>query len=145
MAQIPYTYALQAWKLNVIFTLLLAFLILYVLDLHMEEIFKSGLIIFISMISVVVPMDYGLYGILLIIIFRYSDGKRMVAYHMLMNSIFFLLYGVGYWIQLFSIIGTLIIVYRNAFINLPMNKWLYRSFYPLHLITLYLVSLWLQR
>lgn len=110
----------------------------------MEEIFKTGLIIFISMISLVVPMDYGLYGILLIIIFRYSDGKRMVAYHMLLNSIYLIVYGVGYWIQLFSIIGTFIIVYRNAFISLPMNKWLYRSFYPAHLATLYLVSLWFQ-
>jgi len=145
LAQIPFTLALQSWELNVIFTLLLAFLTLYVLDLHIEEIFKTGLIIFISMISLVVPMDYGLYGILLIIIFRYSDRKRMVTYHMLLNTMYLIVYGVGYWIQLFSIIGTFIIVYRNAFISLPSNRWLYRSFYPGHLAILYLISLLLQR
>lgn len=141
LAQIPYTLALQAWELNVIFTLTLALICLYVLDLKIEELFKFWFVVLVSLLSIAIPMDYGLYGILLVIIYRYYDGWRMAGYHLFLNSFFFLVYGFGYWIQFFSLLGTLMIIYRRMFISLPSNKWIYRSFYPAHLVLLYIIYL----
>lgn len=83
----------------------------------------------------VVPMDYGVYGLLLIFIYRFfAVDWKMIALHVWLNIIFLFLYGTGYAIQLFSIAGSLLILYcnkRNA--QSRTNHWMYRYFYPVHL------------
>lgn len=88
-------------------------------------------------IAIFIPMDYGLYGVLLIFIFRYFEHWKLIVCHMLLNLFFFLIYGPGYWIQLFSIVGTILIVYPLKYRFPSIPKWIYRSFYPAHLAILY--------
>jgi hypothetical protein len=137
ISQVPYMLALQKFELNVIFTLLLSLISLYALDRIDSEEWKIILILGVVGTAMFIPMDYGLYGVLLIFIFRYTDGWKMIGYHFLLNLMFFAIYGTGYWIQLFSILGTFLIVYplSNRFISI--HKWIYRAFYPAHLAILY--------
>lgn len=145
LSQIPYSLALQQWELNVIFTLFLSLIGLLIMDCVSSERLKTLLIILVFSTAIVVPMDYGLYGVLLIFIFRYFNSWKMVGFHLLLDLIFFILYGSGYWIQMFSIAGTLLIASHFPYRSVYINKWVYRSFYPVHLGILFLLYVWIQR
>ncbi|TFE28656.1 TraX family protein [Cohnella luojiensis] len=144
-SQIPYSLALQQLEFNVIFTLLLSLIALYALD-HLTPALKIIVISGVFSSAILVPMDYGLYGILLIFILRYFNQWGMIGCHMLLNLMFSLIYGPGYWIQLFSIFGTVLIAnaYPIPYRSVVIGKWLYRSFYPAHLAILYLISFWVE-
>ena len=75
----------------------------------MKRSIKIYLVTLICLVSVVLPMDYGVYGVFLIIVFRYLNGWRMAVGHVILNSVFILINGFDYWIQLFSVVGTLLI------------------------------------
>ncbi|OME78757.1 hypothetical protein BK120_23535 [Paenibacillus sp. FSL A5-0031] len=143
ISQIPYTLALQQWELNVIYTLLISLIAFYAIDQVSNLSLKTLIIIGVFTMAIVVPMDYGIYGFMLIFILRYSNGLTMVGLHMFLNFLFFFAFGPGYWNQLFSIIGTVIISYSITIPNQSWNitKWVYRSFYPVHLSILFLVIL----
>lgn len=141
LSQIPYTLALQKVEFNVIFTLLLALFALYTIDHVQEERIKSFLLLGIFGTALVIPVDYGVYGILLILLLRYFSNVQLIVYHMILNLFFLIAYGVELWIQLFSIAGTILIVFLPAYHPLTRNRWLYRSFYPAHLAVLFFISL----
>lgn len=145
-SQIPYSLALQQLEFNVIFTLLLSLIALYAVEHISSEALKIIVISGVFSSAILVPMDYGLYGILLIFILRYFDQWRMIGCHMLLNLMFFLIYGPSYWIQLFSIFGTVLIAnaYPILFRSVVIHKWIYRSFYPAHLAILFLISFWVE-
>lgn len=144
LSQVPYSLAMQTWELNVIFTLLLSLVGMYVMDRVQSENRKVALIACVLAAATLIPMDYGLYGVLLIFVFRYLEQWKMIAGHLLVNLIFTVLYGSGYLIQMYSLIGTFLIVYP-----LPLRfefhyRWLYRSFYPVHLLLLFLIYMWIR-
>ncbi|KIL34260.1 hypothetical protein SD71_21125 [Cohnella kolymensis] len=145
ISQVPYTLALQRFELNVIFTLLLSLLALYAASRIASGTLRAAALGSIIAAAILVPMDYGIYGILLTFIYRYLRDWQMVAGHLLLNAAFFLASGGSQWLQLFSVLGTVIIVnpvpYRGTF----FNKWVYRSFYPAHLLLLFGVSVLLER
>lgn len=144
LSQLPYTLTLQLWQLNVIFTLLLALLVLVTLDSGAKGIFKALLVGGVVGVVIWVPISYGLYGVMLTVLFRYFRQWRLVWYHLLLDAVHVLVYGFGYTIQLFSIMGTIGIVYANELnIKIRLNKWLYRGFYPGHLAVLYVLRLWI--
>lgn len=145
ISQIPYTLALHRFELNVIFTLLLSLLALYAASRITSETLKIAAIGAIFAAAIFVPMDYGLYGVLLTFIYRYLRDWQMIAGHLLLNLVFFLAGGGSQWLQLFSILGTVLIVNPIPYRGMFINKWLYRSFYPAHLLLLFVVSVWLER
>lgn len=134
LSQIPFMVSLQRWDLNVIFTLLLALISLRILDTGLESIYKTVLIFVIFSTMFFVPMDYGVYGLFLTLIYRFFTGWKIVVYHILLNGFFLSLYGFDYAIQFFSILGTLLIIFNNGNnFRFRINKWVYRYFYPIHL------------
>ncbi|WP_373232889.1 TraX family protein [Cohnella sp.] len=144
ISQIPYTLAFQQFELNVIFTLLLSLLSLYAADQITSKEWKAVFILIVAATSFFIPMDYGLYGVLLIFIFRYFEGWKVIANHSLLNIIFLTINGPGYWIQLFSVFGTALIVYPLSYQSIAIHKWIYRYFYPAHLAILYGLYVWLH-
>jgi hypothetical protein len=147
LSQIPFTLALQVWELNVIFTLLLALFALYTIDHVADASTKFPLILLIIFASFVIPMDYGLYGVLLILLLRYFSNWNLIFYHMLLNLVFLYFYGSGYMIQFFSIAGTVLIFYLSdykPYISVIRGRWLYRSFYPAHLLLLFIIHTTVQ-
>lgn len=144
ISQIPYTLALQQWEFNVIFMLLISLIGLYAMDHVSNQRLKMFIIIGVVTMAIAVPLDYGIYGFILIFILRYSNGFTMISLHLFLNLLFFIAFGPGYWIQLFSIIGTILIAYPISNRSLNITKWLYRSFYPAHLSILFLATLWIK-
>ncbi|MBP1930014.1 hypothetical protein J2Z37_000001 [Ammoniphilus resinae] len=139
ISQIPYTLALGQWELNVIFTLLLGLLALYSIDHIQDEKTKWFFTLGIFIAAVAIPMDYGLYGILLILLFHSFDEGKLILRHFFLNLLFLFAYGVDFGIQLFSILGSILIVLFPSYQPLTKYRWLYRSFYPAHLTILFFV------
>lgn len=144
LSQIPYMLAIQRFELNVIFTLLLALIGLYAADRPTNDWLKAAQIFAVAAAAAWIPMDYGLYGVFLAFIYRYVDGWKMIVAHALLNALFWLLYGPGYWIQLFSVAGTLLVAFPLPLRVHPRVRWLYRTFYPAHLAVLYVVYIWVN-
>ena len=140
ISQLPYSLLFLTYELNVVFTLLTGLLVLYGIDRWREERGYSFCIIIVSLIfSCFIPMDYGLYGIILILIYRYAEGKQILLFHILLNFIFLVSYQ---WVlQLYSIFFTVFLVYYRDLRDYRLPQWLYRSFYPAHLAGLLLYKL----
>jgi len=126
LSQIPFMFV-AGFKLNVIFTFLLCIVILKLLESKWKE--RYSLIMFTQFYS-----DYGVYAILLVLIFKYFKGYQIAAAHFLLDLFFAVMF--GWWLQPFSVIATMIILNKDKLKKIKVNRWLYRSFYPAHLMLL---------
>ncbi|MDQ0193195.1 TraX family protein [Paenibacillus wynnii] len=144
LAQLPYNLALDPHGLNVVFTLLLSALVLVVLDRFPNPWLGLIMVAGVSVIMDYFPVDYGAYGLLLVLIYRYTQSYWMVLGHLLLNT-FYLFYS-GWVIQMASLLPTFIIVFVPAFWGhlekrrVPRIAWW--SFYPGHLLILALIKLY---
>ncbi|OBZ15849.1 conjugal transfer protein TraX [Bacillus sp. FJAT-27264] len=138
-SQIPFNLSLNPWGLNVIFTLLLGALLLIVIDKVSNTWIWIPIMIISSVAAQFLPLDYNAYGILLILIYRFTRSHAMVLCHLLLNVLFFLV--IEFWpIQMLSIVPTLFIAFAPQWVQFlgkkRMPRWLWISFYPLHLLVL---------
>lgn len=140
LSQIPFSLAFHVLKLNVIFTLLIGLLFITILDRKQIRVFQK--IILLSVLTVFtlfIPMDYGWYGIALIVLFRFVPLKRVGAAHLFLNLIFCLMYGWN--VQFYSFLSTILIFgLQGLKFNVKINRTFYRFFYPSHLSILFLVE-----
>ncbi|WP_347880709.1 TraX family protein [Paenibacillus sp. F411] len=141
VSQIPYQLSLNPEGLNVVVTLLAGGLVLYV----MEKVDPAASILIAVIAAVLMEalnFDYGSYGLLLILIFRYAEGQMLAAWHLLLNVVFWYLY--GWEIQMWSVLPTFLIVYGPAvwkeIEKVRVPSWVWRSFYPVHMIILAIVQ-----
>lgn len=143
IAQIPYMLVFNTIRLNILFTFLIA---LILLD-RIEKRKWDWVVIFTSVILLpylfepIPAIEYQWYGLLSPILFHllfHDKSKSFIA-----QSILTVLYvGVhGFWIQTFALVGVavcLFVSFNRISIRLP--KWFFYGFYPTHLLLL----LWLQ-
>ncbi|WP_410769713.1 TraX family protein [Fontibacillus sp. BL9] len=140
VSQIPYQLVLND-GLNVVATLLAAMLVLRLLDSikpgPLSVLVKAGACIVME----VLPFDYGAYGLLLVLIFKYARSTQMLLMHLLLNIVYLLSY--GWVIQMVSLLPTLIIAFGpgiwRRLESWRMPSWVWRSFYPVHLFVLALI------
>lgn len=145
LSQVPFTLATGKWELNVIFTLLVCLTALYTIDRVQPEWRKLLGLSAILCLIVWMPMDYGPYGFMLAIVYRYFDKWKLLLGHLLVNSLFWSLHGHGYEIQLYSLLGSLLIILPLPERLTANYRWIYRSFYPAHLTLLYLIAVSLRQ
>ncbi|WP_136608497.1 TraX family protein [Paenibacillus dokdonensis] len=140
LSQIPYQLALNPEGLNVITTLFMAAAIMQIMDLMPSLWAKGSIVLVTCAVMQLFPFDYGAYGLLLVLMFRCFANERLIFVHLLLNLLYVLVYGPGGLMQLLSIVPTLLIVYGPAVWNklehIRVRKWVWRSFYPLHLTAL---------
>lgn len=136
LSQIPFMIAFNTWNLNVIFTFLICFYVLYALD-HLKKIYSIPILIILGLVMST-GFDYGLYGLILVLIYRYSTDMDTINYHLLLNLVYMFFF--DWWIQMFSLIGTIIIQKREKLLRIRPNKAFYRAFYPFHLVVLILIK-----
>lgn len=149
LAQIPFTLLFETYSLNVIFTLLYgaSAVVLY------EKVIRFwGIIILTILGFIMMPIsdftDYGLYGYSLFLLYYFLKEKpfALLIGHLILD----VLYSLNYFdswhsIQSFSIIATLIIIFQKHLPVVKIHRLIYRSFYPSHLLILYLLSLMIHR
>lgn len=138
LSQIPYQIALNAGGLNVVATLLGAVLVLRMLDSVKPGPLSALLIAGCCIVMEVLPFDYGAYGLLLVLIFKYARSTQILLMHLLLNLVYLLSY--GWVVQMVSLLPTLVIVFGpKLWKTLEAHRvpaWVWRSFYPAHLAIL---------
>lgn len=126
---------------NVVFTLILGFLALQLINIKLPSFVKIVSVFALILFSSVINIEYSAYGILLILIYRFADRKTAIAAHTLLNIIFTPFFS---YIQMFSIIGTVIVIfYKDKNFSWEIDKkfrLFYRIFYPLHMVFLLIVK-----
>jgi hypothetical protein len=137
LSQLPFMLAFRTYELNVIFTLIFSLLTLWALDHYRSPVARTIVVACILFVTFVVPMDYGWYGVILTLIYRYTEKGQMIWSHLVLN-VFYCLLAWNY-IQMFSILPTVFIAYWPQWLQRGRKAvpvWLWRSFYPAHLAVL---------
>ncbi len=141
VSQLPYEFAFDTTRLNVVGTLFIAALVLNILDRISSKILSGGIILLFGILMQVFPFDYGTYGLVLVLLFRYLSSHEIVFAHVFLNVVY--LFSNNSILQMYSIIPTLIIVYGptlwTRLESVRVRNWIWRSFYPLHLS---LIAIW---
>lgn len=145
LSQVPFSLATGRWELNVIFTLFFCLAALYATERVQPEWKKLLALAAVLGALAAIPMDYGLYGLLLVYVYRSLDKWKLLLGHLLVDAAFWALNGPGYGLQLFSLLGSLLIVLQVPERLPARSRWIYRGFYPAHLALLYLVSVGLEQ
>ncbi|CAM4491090.1 TraX family protein [Paenibacillus phoenicis] len=138
LSQIPYQLAFDTNGLNVVATLFVSLLVLRMLDSSKPGPLSAIIIAGVCVIMEVLPFDYGAYGLLLVLIFKFANQGKTVAMHLLLNLVY--LFAYGWVIQLASILPTLVIAYGPGLWRKleawRLPRWVWRAFYPAHLVVL---------
>lgn len=139
IAQIPLTY-LQGdnFYLNIIFTFSFSLALLILLNTKTHFIYKLLYICITLLMVEIFPFEYGSYGVLLVLIYRYSKGGTMFLLHLILSLLYFYLDMISQ-IGLFSILGTIIITFAKHYPNVRINRTFFRLFYPAHLMIIALI------
>ncbi|MCM3750226.1 conjugal transfer protein TraX [Paenibacillus pasadenensis] len=156
LSQLPYMLAFNTTGYNAIFSLLASALVLYAVDglltSRLPRLAAWTMILPIVLAAAAVmtelPFDYNAYGLLLILLYRYSRGLWTVLLHLLLNVFYLIVKGPEWGIQMFSIVSTLLLVYgaevRAELDKLRVPRWLWRAFYPAHLAVLAVLYVWIE-
>ena len=155
LSQIPYSLVrfgkASAGDLNVIFTLLISFLMLAVTDMIKSQVIKGMAVALFMLISVF--SDWGLLGPLMVWIFYMNKGnkiKQILDYLMIICiqmicTVIFLICNTQNWYEGICQLGIFLVIPLLQFYNgepgrrTVLNKWLFYVFYPLHLILIWLI------
>ena len=152
ISQIPYMLYINAFSnsfsLNILFTLSLGLLGITIYDKIKHKSFGILLVILLSFIAQYLKFDYGWYGIVIIFIFYIFKDEKL-----LMNIYIFTLIFINYFFyyNASSRIEYLFIILFSTLSLIPINlyntkkgkdiKYFLYIFYPLHLIILYLLTI----
>lgn len=130
LSQIPFSLLINPKGLNVIFTLMLSLAVMYLMDKY-SHIAKRSLIAIAGCFLVeALNMDYGIYGLLLVLIYHNFKGLSMYVLHFVLNIAMSPL-------QIFSIVAN----YFQRFKSFRLvNRKAYMYFYPSHLMLLWIVK-----
>lgn len=137
--------------LNTIFTLLIGLLCILIYEKQEDKVISISLILVILLLSILFNLDYGLYGLLVIIffyVFRESKVKKSIAFTILTVIHYSLLIYTSKDISLLLPMSTTLS--SLIFINLYNNKkgkslkYLFYIYYPLHLCILWIITLFIK-
>ncbi|MFC0210918.1 TraX family protein [Paenibacillus chartarius] len=147
-SQIPYMLTFNTWGINVIGTLLAGLSTMILMDRIKQAQAQVLLAAAVGLLLDVLDFDYGSYGLLLIFIYRYTTSHRMVGLHMLLNFAYLFYKGESWTIQLASVIPTFVLACTpsipKALNRIAVPRWLWRSFYPVHFIILFIIVFMLK-
>ena len=137
------------YPMNIFFTLFLGLLSIYIFNLKkMNVILKIILIGFILFFSQKFKLDYGIYGILVIINFNiFRNNKFKILMNFLVLNIYNVIFPKVFDLpdtQLFSLISLVFIFMYNGEKGRSMKYFLY-LFYPIHFFILEVIKFILEK
>lgn len=140
ISQVPFMAAFNHVSLNVVWTLWSSLLVLFVLDRLPNRWLGIPLVIGAGIIMELSTMDYGMYGLLLVLLFRYFTGPVLVLGHVLITAVYIM--GYSSPIQMYSVaatIGIAVAMHYGAHFRMRGPRWVWRYFYPAHLAVIALI------
>ncbi|WKL01115.1 TraX family protein [Paenibacillus amylolyticus] len=102
ISQVPFMAAFNHYSLNVVWTLWSALLVLFVVDKLPSKLLGIPIVIGAGWFMEISHMDYGMYGLLLVLLFRYFQGPVLVVAHVLLNALYLLLHNSS--VQMYSVL-----------------------------------------
>lgn len=140
ISQIPYSFVFDTFQLNVLFTLAIA---LFFMDrFAKKEYYWLPTLLFLLYF---IDIQFYLYGVLLPIAFYFTRKNKIMA--MVITGILIAIN--AYWIDslilLFGLIGVGIALFlpKDKFPKLKISKYFFYWFYPIHLIILFIIKMFL--
>lgn len=123
---------------NVYFTLFVGFLALYIIDSNFKFIYKALFFAFVIGIFPLLKTDYGLKGVLLIVLFYYLRENN------LLKTILSFPFLSGGYRAFCSLAFINLYNGKRGAVNNKFSKYFFYAFYPLHLLILYFVRLYIS-
>ncbi|RXZ80171.1 conjugal transfer protein TraX [Paenibacillaceae bacterium] len=146
VSQWPFQAAFDTTGINAIGTLFVCLLALYALDFVSARPLQYSLSMAIKLAIVAVSaalleigdFDYGYYAVALVLIYRYTRPKVQVLLHFVLNVA--VLFDKGWILQFYSLFSTVLLAFLPDFLRaadrIRPPRWVWRSFYPVHLAVL---------
>jgi len=138
LSQAPFALLFDTWTVNVIGTFAVSVGALVLMErMPRSNPLRYAWPVAAALLMEAVSFDYGAYGLLLLVLYRYTQSHTTVLGHLALNGLYLILYATP--LQLFSILPTLAFAYApglSAWSRAPVPRWLWRFFYPVHLTVL---------
>lgn len=125
-------------SLNVLFTFIFAFLIIYCNENIRNLLIKLTLTLFLLTLTFYIETDYSTFGVLLTILFYYFSSNKLLTSLTLIISVIIKCYLDNSLFGLPAILALLPILAFNKQKGIRA-KWLFYIFYPLHMLLLFVV------
>ena len=157
ISQLAYSFlSVSYFNLNVMFTFVLASLLIWTIEEIKNNSRKAKfwliltlLVISIVSLSLISTLNYGIYGVALILVFYFARDEKVIMY-ILATLILFALtlkkwifggYSMASAVQIFSLLTIPILMLYNGKKGKSNLKYLFYVFYPLHLIILLILKM----
>jgi hypothetical protein len=132
-AQVPFMLVGGA-KVNVLGTFLMVLVVFWVIDTYGHKLVRCSAILTATFLLEFIPFDYGSYALFLALAYRYMKDSALVLTHLGLDLTFALL--LGWQLQVYSVLSTLLLTTTALPKRTLVPRWLWLSFYPLHLLIL---------
>ena len=143
--------------LNIFFTLFLGLLSIYIYDKEEKMVYRIIKVLIIGLLAEFIKVDYGFYGIITIVLFHIFNSSLIKLWkaQILLNVLYALITNIYLYymnnninrfvfIQIFSVMALVFVYFYNFNQGKKMKVFFY-SFYPVHIVVLYLISITLNK
>lgn len=143
ISQIPYSLLFDTLAVNVIGTFFICVLALYgFMETRLAMMFRWTSLLVAVVLLEVLRCDYGVYALILMMIYTYARGFFIFIGHVSLNVVY-ISAALTSIIQAWSILPSVLFSLNERFVTKIRNsrspKLLWRSFYPLHLLALLII------
>lgn len=132
ISQIPYSLIFTDW--NILFTLTLALILIWAYD-KKKYVIGIGILV----LSCMIPVDYGIYGVVLPLCIYAIKSKPKLLLTVLVMSVAYAI-KFSFWPQICAVLGVMLIQMPIK-IKVSVNKYFYYAFYPVHLVVLIVIAM----
>ncbi len=124
--------------LNICFTLLFGLISIYIYDKFKNQWLKYGLILLLLISGQIMQMDYGAYGILMILFFFIFRDKPILIFVQSALVFLMILSDFNQLFNIFAIVSFFIAYYLKDY-DFKINRTVQYLFYPVHMLILYII------